>query len=99
MAVLKRRPNAQLRWAFDEPPFVGALFLNACVYLDMLEGCTPEAVDKLLTHRIYHHSSVRIAELTHVFGGLDPAEARGMSVGSPMTPLPIRRRGWSVPAC
>jgi hypothetical protein len=80
MAMLERRPDAQLRWAFDEPPIVGALYLDASVYLDVMEGCTPEAVDKLLTYRIYHHSSVRPGELTHVFGGLDLAHASTKAV-------------------
>jgi hypothetical protein len=86
MAMLERRPNAQLRWAFDELAIVGALYRDASVhldvnvYLDALEGRTSEAVDKLLTYRIYHHSSVRPGELTHVFGGLDPAHASTKAV-------------------
>jgi len=33
---------------------------------------TPDAVDELLTYRVCYHSAVCVAELTHVFGRLDP---------------------------
>lgn len=39
----------------------------------MLQGRTPESVDHLLEARIVNHSTVCLAELTHLFGRLDPA--------------------------
>lgn len=51
----------------------GALLLDTCVYLDVLPGNSPEAVDRLLTYRTSHHSAVCLSELTHLLGWLDPA--------------------------
>lgn len=72
-ARLERRPDSNLSWAGDEPPVGGGLLLDTSVYLDVLQGRTPEAVDDLLIYRLCHHSAVCLAELTHVFGRLDPA--------------------------
>ncbi|MET3581990.1 putative nucleic acid-binding protein [Mesorhizobium robiniae] len=73
VARLERRPDSDLSWAGDEPPVGGVLLLDTSVYLDVLQGRTPEAVDDLLTYRLCHHSAVCLAELTHVFGRLNPA--------------------------
>jgi hypothetical protein len=70
---LTRRADSELAWASDEPLIGGALILDTSVYLDVLQRRTPEAVDDLLTYRVCHHSAVCLAELTHVFGRLDPA--------------------------
>ena len=70
---LTRRTDSELASASDEPLIGGALILDTSVYLDVLQGRTPDAVDELLTYRVCHHSAVCLAELTHVFGRLDPA--------------------------
>jgi hypothetical protein len=70
---LERRSDAELSWATAEPAVGAPVLLDACLYVDVLQGRTPEAVDQLLTYRICHHSAVCLAELTHVFGRLDPA--------------------------
>ena len=70
---LTRRADTELAWASDEPLIGGALILDTSVYLDVLQGRTPDVVDELLTYRVCHHSAVCLAELTHVFGRLDPA--------------------------
>ncbi len=70
---LTRRADFELAWASDEPLIGGALILDTSVYLDVLQARTPDAVDELLTYRVCHHSAVCLAELTHVFGRLDPA--------------------------
>ena len=80
MEPLERRSDSGLSWAGDEPPVGGALLLDTSVYLDVLQGRTPEAVDDLLTYRLCHHSAVCLAELTHVFGRLDPAHKMTKSV-------------------
>ena len=71
--TLRRRADADL-------PFVTAttgpgpeLLLDTSVYIDVLQGRTPPAVDDLLGLRILNHSSVALAELTHSFGRLDPS--------------------------
>ena len=69
---LTRRADTELAWASDEPLIGGALILDTSVYLDVLQGRTPDVVDELLTYRVCHHSAVCLAELTHVFGRLDP---------------------------
>ncbi|WP_027062324.1 type II toxin-antitoxin system VapC family toxin [Mesorhizobium loti] len=76
----ERRPDSTLSWAVDQPPVGGALLLDTSVYLDVLQGRTPEAVDNLLTSRLCHHSAVCLAELSHVFGRLDPAHHTTKSV-------------------
>lgn len=70
---LTRRADSELAWASDEPLIGSPLILDTGVYLDVLQGRTPEAVDELLTYRVCHHSAVCLAELTHAFGRLDPA--------------------------
>ena len=70
---LTRRADSELAWASDQPLIGGALMLDTSAYLDVLQGRTPDAVDELLTYRVCHHSAVCLAELTHVFGRLDPA--------------------------
>jgi predicted nucleic acid-binding protein len=49
------------------------LLLDTTVYIDTLQGRAPADVDRLLRCRVVQHSAVCLAELTHVFGRLDPA--------------------------
>jgi hypothetical protein len=70
---LTRRTDSELAWASDQPLIGGALLLDTSVYFDVLQGRTPNAVDELLAYRVCQHSAVCLAELTHVFGRLDPA--------------------------
>lgn len=71
-APLARRQDVDL-------PFVSAqhlagreLLLDTCVYIDVLQGRTPVEADRILETRIVNHSTVALAELTHLFGALDP---------------------------
>ncbi|MET0428596.1 MAG: hypothetical protein ABW026_08860 [Microvirga sp.] len=48
------------------------LMLDTCVYIDVIQGKIPQAVEGLLTTRIVNHSAICLAELTHLFGRLDP---------------------------
>ena len=48
------------------------LLLDTCVYIDVLQGRTPIAVDMLLRLCTVNHLSVCVAELMHAFGRLDP---------------------------
>lgn len=64
--------DEDLPWVTDEPAIGGPLFLDTSVYLDVLQGRSPVEVDRLLTYRLCHHSSVCLSELTHAFGRLDP---------------------------
>jgi hypothetical protein len=62
----------------DELPFLDnasagqALLLDTCVYIDGLQGRTPDAVADLLDLRIVNHSAVAVQELMHSVGALDP---------------------------
>ena len=77
---LQRRPDTDLHWASEEPRIGGALFLDTSVYIDVLQGRSPKEVDELLWVRVCHHSAVCLAELTHVFGRLDPAHPSSKKV-------------------
>jgi predicted nucleic acid-binding protein len=70
---LTARAGTALRWAVDEPRAGTPLLLDTTVYIDTLQGRIPSAVDDLLRYRNIFHSAVCLAELTHAFGRLDPA--------------------------
>ena len=72
---IRRRPLAQLP-VVQIPVLAGAeLLLDTCVYVDVLQDRTPPSIDELLRARILNHSTVCLAELTYLFGRLDPAHA------------------------
>ena len=60
----------------EAPASAGAeLLLDTCVYIDVLQGRTPASVDELLEARVVNHSTVCLAEITHLFGRPDPAHS------------------------
>ncbi|MEF0944177.1 type II toxin-antitoxin system VapC family toxin [Rhizobium sp. BR 362] len=77
---LRRRDDHLLTWAENEPSVGGPVLLDTSVYLDVLQGKSTEAVDRLLTYRLCYHSAVCLSELTHVFGRLDAAHPATKSV-------------------
>jgi hypothetical protein len=52
------------------------ILLDTCVYIDVLQGKTTGAVDRLLELRLVNHTVVCLTELTHLFGRLDPTDSR-----------------------
>jgi predicted nucleic acid-binding protein len=71
-----RRRSIELLPFADRPISAGAeLLADTCVYVDVLQGRTPTVVDELLQARIVNHSTICLAEMTHLFGRLDPAKA------------------------
>jgi hypothetical protein len=56
------------------------LLLDACVYIDVLQSRAPDNVKSLLTTRLCNHSAIALAELTHLFGHLDPRDKRSAGV-------------------
>jgi predicted nucleic acid-binding protein len=52
------------------------LLLDTCVYIDILQRRAPDALKNLMAARLCNHSGVALAELTHLFGRLDPTDAR-----------------------
>jgi len=73
---LLERPQADLRWAAHEPKTGGPILLDSTVYIDTLQGKIPAEVRDLLRYRSAFHSAVCLAELTHVFGRLNPEDSR-----------------------
>jgi predicted nucleic acid-binding protein len=69
---IRRRPRVELPFITAEPEPGRELLLDTCVYIDVLQGNTPAAVDALLGLRTSNHLAVCVAELTHGFGRLDP---------------------------
>jgi predicted nucleic acid-binding protein len=58
------------------------LLLDTCVYVDILQHRAPDRVKTLLAARLCNHSGVALAELTHLFGRLDPRDERtGRALG------------------
>jgi len=73
---LSRRPDDKLTW-IDRVPAVGSpVLLDTTVYIDTLQGRSPEALDEFISVRTSNHSSVCLSELTHVFGRLNPGDPR-----------------------
>jgi predicted nucleic acid-binding protein len=79
-AALTHRPDAAL--PFLAEPLTGGpeLLLDTCVYIDVLQGRAPSSVKELLTVRLSNHSGIALAELTHLFGRLDPRDRRTAGV-------------------
>lgn len=78
-AIRSKALAAELEFV-GEPIKAGPqILLDTCVYIDVLQGKTAGAVDRLLELRVINHTVVCLAELTHLFGRLDPADARTKS--------------------
>jgi predicted nucleic acid-binding protein len=54
--------------------------LDTCVYIDVVQRRAPEQIRRVLAARISNHSGVALSELTHLFGRLDPWDARTPTV-------------------
>jgi predicted nucleic acid-binding protein len=83
----ERRRSRLLRRSDETLPFVSGralagpeLLLDTCVYIDVLQDRVPATVERFLTGRLCNHSAVALAELTHLFGRLDPGDARSADV-------------------
>lgn len=74
-ARLKRRARADLHWVENTVPIGEPVLLDTTVYIDVLQGYSPPPLDLLLSIRVCNHSAVCLAELTHLFGRLDPENA------------------------
>lgn len=70
---LIRRPYAELPWVDDAPAIGAPILLDTTVYIDLLQGRSPAALDEFITLRTCNHSAVCLSELTHAFGRLDPS--------------------------
>jgi hypothetical protein len=77
---LGRRPDAALPFVSEKVTGGPELLLDTCVYIDMLQGRAPERLKSLLGVRLCNHSGISLAELTHLFGRLDPLDDRTATV-------------------
>jgi len=75
-ARLDRRPDEALPFVPEKAAGGPELLLDTCVYIDVLQHRAPEGVKNLLSARLCNHSAVALAELTHLFGRLDPRDHR-----------------------
>lgn len=75
-STLSRRSDSNLPFVIGMPPAGREVLLDTCVYIDVLQGKTPEDVDRLLQTRIVNHSTVALSEMTWLLGALDPAHSQ-----------------------
>jgi hypothetical protein len=71
--------------------------LDTCVYIDELQGRPPAPLDELLETRIVNHSTVCLAELTHLFGRLDPDLGEAGMLAGMVSRVRLRTRGQGDP--
>lgn len=90
--TLARRHDDEL--PFVDKGFIGgqALLLDTCVYIDQMQGRSPEILDELIQTRQVNHSTVAIAELMHAVGVLNPSDRR-----TPGVIDEIRRQLYAMP--
>jgi hypothetical protein len=70
------RDDAELSFV-DQACMAGPpVLIDTTVYIDALQDRLPDAVARLLRVRQLNHSAVAVAELTHLFGRLDPAHPK-----------------------
>lgn len=82
--TLPRRADRDLPW-FEETS--EAIILDACVYIDQLQGRLPADIEARIVSRSVYHSSLAMAELSFALGRLDPADARTEGAVAAITAL------------
>jgi predicted nucleic acid-binding protein len=75
-------PRPELTFVKHSPVVGPPLLLDTCVIIDVLQAKTPPEVDLLLDRRIL--STIVLAELTHLFGRLDPMDRRTAATLAPI---------------
>jgi hypothetical protein len=80
IAPLNRREQEHLPFVPANPSAGLELLLDTCVYIDVLQHRAPENLKRLLAARMLNHSAVALAELTHLFGRLNPRDGRTKKV-------------------
>jgi hypothetical protein len=86
--TLSRRKDVELPFLGDTAEAGQELMLDACVYIDGLQGRAPDVVADLLDLRLSNHSTIAIQELMHTVGMLDPKH--------PGTKTAVRQIGTTV---
>ncbi len=85
--TLARRQDEEL--PFVDRDLIGgqALLLDTCVYIDQMQGRSPEILDDLIGGRVVNHSTIAIQELMHTVGVLDPGDPRRPGVIGAIGPM------------
>jgi hypothetical protein len=78
--TLARRQDSDLPFLREDRIGGQALLLDTCVYIDQMQGRTPDLLDALIATRQANHSSVAVQELMHTVGVLDPKDDRSPTV-------------------
>jgi predicted nucleic acid-binding protein len=73
---LVRRSDNELPFVPERAAGGPELLLDTCVYIDVLQRRAPDRLKTLLATRLSNHSGIVLAELTHLFGRLDPLDDR-----------------------
>lgn len=98
--VLSRRSDRDLQFVEGISPAGREVLLDTCVYIDVLQGKTPEEIDRLLQTRIVNHSTIALSELTYLLGALDPTHPQTSqtlkSIGETIDDIPPHR--LSIPS-
>jgi hypothetical protein len=74
--TLARRQDSDLPFVRGDRIGGQSLLLDTCVYIDQMQGRTPDFLEVLIANRHTNHSSVAIQELMHTIGVLDPEDGR-----------------------
>jgi hypothetical protein len=82
--TLARRQDSDLPFLPEDRIGCQALLLDTCVYIDLMQGRTPDLLDALIATRQANHSSVAAQELMHTVGVLDPNDDRSPTVIDPI---------------
>jgi hypothetical protein len=82
--TLARRQDSDLPFLREDRIGGQALLLDTCVYIDLMQGRTPDLLDALIATRQANHSSVAAQELMHTVGVLDPNDDRSPTVIDPI---------------
>jgi len=79
-SALARRSDNEL--PFVNPDSIGGqgLLLDTSVYIDQMQGRSPQMLDDLIAQRQVNHSTVAIQELMHTVDVLSPSDARTATV-------------------
>jgi hypothetical protein len=93
--TLTRRHDNEL--PFVNPGLIGGqgLLLDTSVYIDQMQGRSPQILNDLIAQRQVNHSTVAIQELMHTVGVLDRSDARTADVinviGKQIRAMPLHR--------
>lgn len=78
--TLARRPDEALPFVDQDLISGQALLLDTCVYIDQMQGRSPDILDDLIAVRIVNHSTIALQELMHAVGVLNPGDPRTTGV-------------------